>query len=344
METEAQAGAAAVAIPGMSAGPGKAGRIGRANGASPAEAAREAGRARALGLSARAALVLYVAVVASRATSLLFSKLLLAEMGPFTLLGLRFLIAFVLLALLFRKRLVALAQSGRAGLRTLAHGSLLGLAFFLTMACELAALRSVASSTVSFLENTSVVIVPAVSALVARKLPSRRAVAGVAAAGAGVALITLGGQSGSGGAAAAGAPAPATGLALLSALFYSAAILLTARFSRADDPTTLGVLQVGVIGALGAAAALALEQPTLPSGPSSWACLAALVVVCTGFGFTLQPVAQRRMQAGQAGLLCATSPLVAGALGVLVLGEPLGAAKLAGMGLVLAGMLLSARG
>ncbi len=48
----------------------------------------------------------------------------------------------------------------------------------------------------------------------------------------------------------------------------------------------------------------------LPTAPAEWGSLAALIVVCTGFGFTLQPVAQSRLSADVAGLLCALSPFV----------------------------------
>ena len=48
---------------------------------------------------------LLAAVVIARATSFLFSKLLLESMTPTNLLAVRFLIAFALLAILFRKKL-----------------------------------------------------------------------------------------------------------------------------------------------------------------------------------------------------------------------------------------------
>ena len=45
------------------------------------------------------------AVIAARATSFIFSKMVLAYMDTFNLLAVRFLIAFILMAILFIKRL-----------------------------------------------------------------------------------------------------------------------------------------------------------------------------------------------------------------------------------------------
>ena len=72
-----------------------------------------------------------------------------------------------------------------------------------------------------------------------------------------------------------------------------------------------------------------------------WIGIAMLAVVCTGFGFTLQPVAQSGTSAERAGMFCALNPLVASALGVAFLGEALSVQCVAGGLLILAGILLA---
>ena len=52
--------------------------------------------------SARSYELLLIAVIAARATSFIFSKMILESLAPFNLLAVRFIIAFVLLALIFR--------------------------------------------------------------------------------------------------------------------------------------------------------------------------------------------------------------------------------------------------
>ena len=106
----------------------------------------------------------------------------------------------------------------------------------------------------------------------------------------------------------------------------------------------LGVVQVGVVGVLGMGAAFAFEQPALPTGAQQWGAMLELVAVCTVFGFAVQPMAQRFVSVDVAGLFCAITPLVGGVLGVTFLHEPFGPATLAGMGLILAAMAVSATG
>lgn len=59
-----------------------------------------------------------------------------------------------------------------------------------------------------------------------------------------------------------------------------------------------------------------------------------------GFEFTLQSVAQSRVSAKRAGLLCAISPTVAAQLGVIVLHEILGIRVVIGLILILISIAL----
>ena len=94
--------------------------------------------------SARSYELLLIAVIAARATSFIFSKMILESLAPFNLLAVRFIIAFVLLALIFNKAVRSLAA------RDLFAGTVIGTAFFITMACEMIALTQAASSLVSY--------------------------------------------------------------------------------------------------------------------------------------------------------------------------------------------------
>ena len=90
--------------------------------------------------------ILLASVIAARATSLLFSKIAMNGMGIFNLLAARFLMAFVLLAVVFFKRLRHIKR------HTLVRGAIMGGLFFLMLSTELTGLKSTPSSTVSLLE------------------------------------------------------------------------------------------------------------------------------------------------------------------------------------------------
>lgn len=278
-------------------------------------------------LTRRSAELLLAAVILARSSSYLFSKLALQGMDKFNLLGLRFLIAFLFLLLIFPKRLRHISR------RTILSGLAMGAAFFIVMASQLTALRTTASSTVSFLVNTSIVLVPLLNALLLRRWPSGRALLCAGLALAGVGLLTLG----EGLSAAGGIP-----YCLLSAAFYAVAIVLTDRCTHhGADPLAAGMIQVGFIGVLAMAASFVFESPRLPASGGEWAIVLMLAIVCSGFGFTLQPVAQSGTTAERASMFCALNPLSAAVLGAVVLHEQLGLQSLFGALLILGAIVLS---
>lgn len=277
-------------------------------------------------MNERKAELLLAGLIVARATSLLFSKLALRSMGPFMLLGLRFTLAFLLMLAVFHKRLRGLKKA------TLLRGLALGGTFFAVMAAELSGLRSTDSSTTSFLENTAIVWVPLMESALLRRAPQRKTLLCAFLTLTGVAFLTLGkGMLRLGGGEL---------LCLAASFLYAAAILLTAKLSRQDDPLTLGILQLGFMGLFGLLAAFLLEAPALPQSGGEWAALFYLALVCSCFGFTLQPVAQSRVSAERAGSFCALNPLTAAVLGMLFLRERPGLPGFVGAALILAGILL----
>ncbi len=129
---------------------------------------------------------------------------------------------------------------------------------------------------------------------------------------------------------------------LLAALLYACTILVTDSLSHSGiDTLAAGVIQVGTIGALSLASSFLTEVPRLPAGTTEWFGILMLAVVCTGFGFTLQPVAQSGTSAERAGMFCALNPMVAAGLGVVFLQEPFTGKTLIGGILILLGILLA---
>lgn len=109
--------------------------------------------------------ILLTCVIAVRATSLIFTKFCLQEMGTFNLLFMRFLTAFVLLALAFCRRLIHIKKS------TLWRGAILGGLFFAIMSCEVTAAHTTPASTISALVNTAIIMVPLMNAALHREKP-----------------------------------------------------------------------------------------------------------------------------------------------------------------------------
>lgn len=270
--------------------------------------------------------LLLAGLIVARSTSLLLSKITMNSMEPFNLMALRFTAAFLIMAVIFHRKLIHISKGA------LLKGIILGGTFFAVMTLELFSLRISESSTTSFLENTAIVWVPVLAALIGRRSPDRKTLISASVALAGVAFLTLGKSGFNFGLGQV--------LALGASFFYAGAILLTARFSREEDPLTLGIVQIGTIGALAGSATFLLEAPHLPQTGSVWAAVAYLAVVCSCFGFTLQPLAQSHVSAEKAGLFCALNPLSAGALGIVFLHESFGIFSVAGAALILTAILI----
>ena len=271
--------------------------------------------------------LLLAGVIMARATSYLFSKLILEGMGVFNLLGVRFLFAFALLFALFFKRLIQIDR------KSLIAGGIMGGLFFLVMTAELIGLKRTASGNAAFLENTAIVLVPLLQSVVKRRFPTKNVIFSCLLCFAGVAFLEWGSGMNFG---------LGEMFCLLAAFLYACTILTTDHLAHGGiDTLAAGIVQVGVIGTLSMAASLLLETPRLPSGTMEWAGMVMLAVVCTGFGFTLQPVAQSRTTAERAGMFCALNPMVATILGTVFLHEAFTAQSAIGGVFILAGILLA---
>lgn len=277
-------------------------------------------------MNRKSAELLLAAVIIARSTSYIFSKIVMEDLAPLNLMGIRFILAFVFLSALFFKRVVNMDKT------SLLNGIILGSIFFAVMCAELYGLKFTDSSVTSFLENTAIVFVPLFDAVLRRRLPKLFSMISAAAALVGVGLLTLRGS----------ALWLTFGelLCLLAAILYAIAIIATDRLSKKGDALLMGIVQVGIMGVLGLIASFIFETPRLPQCGSEWVMIAVLAIVCTGFGFTLQPVAQSGTTAETAGLMCALNPLVAGALGVIFLNESFNAAGIIGCILILAAIAL----
>ena len=282
---------------------------------------------KSLKLSRRHAELLLAGVIIARATSYLFSKLILQGMGMFNLLGVRFCLAFAVLAVLFLPRLKS------ANRKTVAAGAVMGIMYFLVVTSELSGLKRMASGNASFLVNTAIVLVPLLQAVIKRQFPQKKVILSVLLCFLGVGVLTFGTgiRFGSG-----------ERWCLLAALLYACTILTTDRLSHSgSDTLTAGVIQVGTIGVLSLFSSFLTESPRMPSGTTEWLGILMLAIVCTGFGFTLQPVAQSGTTAERAGMFCALNPMVAAGLGVVFLQEPFTGKTLLGGILILLGILIA---
>lgn len=271
-------------------------------------------------MTKRNAEILLASVIIARSTSFLFSKISLEHMGKFNLLSIRFIVAFIFLFIIFNKKLRKINKY------TILKGALLGFSFFSVMTFELAGLKTTPTSTTSFLENTAIILVPIFEAIIRKKFPSFSCILSSIIAMFGVAMLTL-----------KSSISISIGeiYCILAAVFYAVSIILTDRVSKNDDSFAIGIFQVGFLGLFSTIASFIFETPKLPNSPNELANILVLAIICTGFGFTLQPVAQKYTSSEKAGLFCALSPAITLIIGFIFLGENIGITGFLGSTLIL---------
>lgn len=269
---------------------------------------------------------LMVSVILARSTSFLFSKITLAHMGLFELLGLRFFFAFLILFLIFHQRMAAAVSRS-----FLKKAAVLGFILYLVMGAEMMSLKTSDIYFTAFLENMTFAFVPFILWAAGGKRPSLSLMGAILVMGAGVGCLTLKG----------GGTGIQAGLlwGLAAALFYGLFIMETGKMASAADALALGAWQMGVMGILDLATSAVVETPVIPSDPASMGSLLALTLLCSAFGFTFQTVAQKYISSEDAGFLCALDPLFASVWGFLFLGENPGLTGCMGALLVLVGMV-----
>lgn len=277
-------------------------------------------------MSRKGALVLMAAVMIARGTSFIFSKKLMGDFAPMNVLGVRFIIAFLILTVIFYKKMLKL------DLKTLKGGFVLGACYTACMAAEMYGLRLIDTGTSSFIENSAVVIVPLYTAVLTRKLPKGRIWLEALIAFTGVGLLTISG----GGSLNVGIM-----LAILAALIFGVCIMVTKAVSKDNDPITIGIIQLGTMGILSAIISFIIDKPRLPQNGTEWLMILMLAVVCSCFGFTFQPLAQKYISVETASVFTAVNPLSTCFIGIIFANEDSGIFKFLGGGLIIAAVIMS---
>jgi drug/metabolite transporter (DMT)-like permease len=269
---------------------------------------------------------LLLLTIAARSMSYLLSKIGLSTLPPLELLAIRFFLAFFILCLLFRHRLSKVTKE------ELKAGIILGTALFTCMACELISLTTIDSSMAAFLENSAIVWVLLIQAVLLRTMPNKRTVGATGLILFGIALLTLHGA----------APSLSIGeiICLSGSFCYAIWIILTGKYARSMDPFNLGIIQMGIMASLSLISSALMEPMVLPVEPITWEAILGLTLICTVFGFTFQTVAQRYASAAKAGIFTAINPLIAAVLGCLILSESFGIAQMIGGACIIGSILL----
>ena len=270
-------------------------------------------------MSSKRAELLMVSVTLAWGSSYLLMKVGLNGIGPFNLIALRFGIAFVFMTLAFLPKFRKLTRA------TLLKGLLAGVILFLLFTGMVCGVNYTTASTAGFLTSTTVVLVPILESFLKRKLPEKSMVASICIAICGLFLLT----ATDGLALDKGAL-----LCLMGALFYD-------KIAKKEDAFLISIIQLGVASALGAVAMCLFETPSLPTRPVEWGAVIGLGLVCSAYGFVVQPIAQKYAAPEKIGLIFALEPVFSAILSFLFLHEVLNVRGYLGAALILLSVVFS---
>ncbi len=259
-------------------------------------------------------------------SSYLLMKVGLDGISPFNLIALRFGIAFICMALVFLPRFRNLTAA------VLWKGILMGILLFLLFAGLVIGVNHTTASTAGFLASTTVIIVPILESILKRRFPNRTIVLSILLAIVGLFLLTVKDTFGLDKGAA---------YCLFAALFYAIYIIVLDRIAKKEDTLLISIIQLGVTSFLGTIFMLCLEKPSLPQTAEQWGAILGLGLICSAYGFVIQPIAQRYTSSEKIGLIFSLEPVFSAILSFIFLHEILDIKGYIGAVLIFSGVVFS---
>lgn len=247
------------------------------------------------------------------------SKIAFEVVPVYSMMTVRYTIAFVFCAALFGKRIVRTVRSVPVK-SWLIPGLCIGLSYVLNNI----ALSFTEATSVAFLRSLSVVMTPALAYIAFRKKYRWQHIAAQIMVLPGMYLLCVrGGLSGFG----AGEV-----MALMAAALVAATLVFTGRYIDQVDPVSMTALQAGCSAAIAFAGSLIVESGVHagPATPKAWLIILYLAILCTFFGYLLQNLALTKISDREVSLIQSLNPVMTAVFAYLLLGEKLSAAGITG--------------
>lgn len=234
-------------------------------------------------------------------------KYALQYMSPFYLMGFRFMLAFIIGLILFRKVMFSTPLSGMTG------GMLAGLAQFGGYILQIYGLQFTTAGKQSFLAGAYVIMVPFLTWLVFKKSPPFKAYVGTAICLWGISLISLSDNLTIG---------LGDSLTLISSALYGVHIVVTGYFAHKQDAGVFTTVQFGVGGVLALImAAIFSPLPTMELNGGVFSVI-YLAVFGSFVAYYLQTVCQKYVKPSVTSIILSMEAVFGSLLSVLLLSEP----------------------
>lgn len=251
----------------------------------------------------------------------------IALLPAMTFLAYRFLIAAVVVALIFRRKLRALSADGwRAG-------ALMGLFLTSGYIAQTLGLERTSASNAGFITGLFVVLTPIFGSLFLKHPVGRPA--WIAALVSALGLFLLSNSGGAGEGRLAG-----DALVFLCACSFAFHILVTARAVEHHDVTALLAVQLGLCAVFCFVVASLARDLEIPRTAVEWNALLVTAFIASALGFFVQTYAQKHASPARTALILASEPAFAGLFAYLLNDESRSMIGWVGAGLIVAAIVV----
>ena len=258
------------------------------------------------------------------------SKIAFEVTPVYTMMTVRYLIAFAVSFTVFHKRITRTVRTVPVK-AWLIPGICISLHYILNNV----ALALTDATSVAFLRSLSIVITPAFAFLVYRTSYKWQHIVLQILVLPGMYLLCVrGGLSGAG---------TGEAVALVAAFMSAGALVFSKRYLDMVDPVSMTALMAGcsaaiaLIGSLIFEGGIRLETIT----PQAWAIILYLAIACTFLGYLMQNLALTRISDRSVALIQSLCPVMTAVFSFFLLGETLSTAGMAGAGIIVASVALA---
>lgn len=247
---------------------------------------------------------------------------------PYTYLTYRFLLAALILILVFWKRIKEI------NIMVLKKGSLIGIFLFLGYTLQTVGLKYTTATKAGFITGLSVVLVPIISHFFIKEKINRNSVIGVVLAFIGLWFLNY---------SSSFSFNLGDFLVLLCAVSFAMHIISVGLFSKKLDYVLLAITQITVVFVLSLLMALIFERPAIHLSYSSyiWWSIVITGIFATALAFYMQNKFQRYSTATKTAIIFSGEPIFAAVFAYFLLGEKVGLIAWAGGLLIIFGMIVA---
>ncbi|HHW01241.1 MAG TPA: DMT family transporter [Thermoanaerobacterales bacterium] len=250
----------------------------------------------------------------------------LIKITPYLYLGIRFMLASLILALIFNRQLRKLSKEELRG------GLIIGLCVFLGFITQTVGLLYTTPGKSGFITSTYVVLVPFLAFFLTKEFPGWFQVLGAAVTFLGLGIISINedftinfGDA----------------LTLVCAVAFALQIIYTEQYVKKSNPINIAILQTGVTGFLTLVIGLWLEPLPETIDPAIWTAILYAVIFCTAGAFVIQNIAQKYTSSTHAAVIMGMESVFAGLFSFIFWGEIISLRTLIGFALIFGGVLIT---